>query len=67
MPKIKKLPKRFRFPEEGCAQCILHKTRTNVCPGTGPGKKSPLIFVGEGPGKEEDLSGVVFVAGLVSF
>lgn len=43
-----------------CTCCELHKTRTNVVFGEGnPG--SELIFIGEGPGRDEDLSGRPFV------
>src|SRR5512143_4175457 len=43
-----------------CRRCKLHSTRTNIVFGTGkPGAK--LIFVGEGPGRDEDLQGKPFV------
>lgn len=40
----------------GCEKCGLGKTRTNLVFGVGdPGTK--LMFVGEGPGRDEDLQG----------
>jgi uracil-DNA glycosylase family 4 len=44
----------------GCTCCELHKTRTNVVFGEGS-PRSELIFIGEGPGRDEDLSGRPFV------
>ena len=44
----------------GCEKCPLGKTRTNSVFGTGdPGAR--LMFVGEAPGEQEDLSGTPFV------
>lgn len=43
-----------------CTSCILHKHRTNVVMGCG-NFDADLMFVGEAPGKEEDLSGIPFV------
>ncbi len=43
-----------------CTACPLSQTRTKVVPGEG-NIHSPIIFVGEGPGEEEDLSGRPFV------
>ncbi len=43
-----------------CKKCALSQSRTNVVFGTGnPGAK--LMFVGEAPGEQEDLSGTPFV------
>lgn len=43
-----------------CTACGLSKTRSNTVFGSGdPG--SPLVFIGEGPGAQEDLSGMPFV------
>ncbi len=43
-----------------CTRCALHKGRTNVVFGVGnPG--ADLMFVGEGPGEQEDLEGEPFV------
>lgn len=43
-----------------CKACELCKTRTNVVFGCGD-RSSKLMFVGEAPGENEDLSGVPFV------
>jgi len=43
-----------------CTRCILHKGRTKVVFGEG-NRKARLVFVGEGPGEQEDLSGRPFV------
>jgi len=43
-----------------CDKCILHEGRTMTVPGEGD-VNSPVMFVGEGPGREEDLSGSPFV------
>ncbi len=43
-----------------CQQCALGATRTNLVFGTG-NPKADLMFVGEAPGEQEDLSGVPFV------
>lgn len=43
-----------------CRNCKLCQTRTNVVFGVGP-KDSDILFVGEGPGEQEDLQGEPFV------
>ncbi|MBI3399720.1 MAG: uracil-DNA glycosylase [Deltaproteobacteria bacterium] len=43
-----------------CRRCKLHKTRTNIVFGVGHPHAS-LVFVGEGPGEDEDLQGEPFV------
>ena len=43
-----------------CTKCDLCKTRTNSVPGKG-NFNSDVIFVGEAPGKNEDLKGEPFV------
>ncbi len=43
-----------------CTRCELHIKRTNLVFGDGT-PKARLVFVGEGPGRDEDLSGVPFV------
>ena len=45
---------------EECTRCPLHKTRTLPVPGEGP-DNARIVFVGEAPGREEDLSGRPFV------
>jgi DNA polymerase len=44
----------------GCTNCGLCETRQKVVFGTGSGVV-PLVFVGEAPGHDEDMSGVPFV------
>lgn len=51
---------RFEKKAARCKRCALHKTRTNVVFGTGSGKTG-LVFVGEAPGRDEDLQGIPFV------
>jgi len=43
-----------------CRKCPLAETRKNTVPGEG-GNRKRVIFIGEGPGKDEDLSGRPFV------
>lgn len=43
-----------------CHACPLARTRTNVVFGVGP-VPSEIVFVGEGPGQNEDLQGEPFV------
>lgn len=43
-----------------CTRCGLCRTRTHVVPGQGHAKPQ-LLFVGEGPGEDEDAQGLAFV------
>ena len=43
-----------------CERCHLCGTRHNVGFGVG-NRESKLLFVGEGPGEQEDLQGIPFV------
>lgn len=43
-----------------CTACPLSKTRTNCVFGTGD-QNADLLFIGEAPGEQEDLSGIPFV------
>ena len=43
-----------------CTNCELAQSRTNVVFGVGP-KDADIMFIGEGPGEQEDLQGVPFV------
>lgn len=43
-----------------CVKCPLHKTRTRTVPGQG-NPRAELMFIGEGPGFEEDRQGLAFV------
>ncbi len=45
---------------EHCTRCGLAQTRTNCVFGTGS-KDAEVLFVGEAPGEQEDLSGIPFV------
>ncbi len=44
----------------GCRRCPLHQTRTKTVPGQGC-PQPDILFVGEGPGRDEDLQGLAFV------
>lgn len=44
----------------GCTKCGLGATRNHVVFGDG-NRKSGVLFVGEGPGEQEDLKGLPFV------
>lgn len=50
----------LRCAVEGCQACRLAKTRTNVVFGVG-NEYAPVLFIGEGPGQNEDLQGEPFV------
>ena len=43
-----------------CKKCRLWETRTNVVIGDG-NRNADIMLIGEGPGQQEDLSGVPFV------
>ncbi|MEW5747383.1 MAG: uracil-DNA glycosylase [Candidatus Thermoplasmatota archaeon] len=43
-----------------CRLCRLSGTRTHVVAGKGD-REAPLLFIGEAPGKDEDLRGAPFV------
>ncbi len=45
---------------EGCTRCGLCKGRTNVVFGVG-NRNADILFIGEGPGEQEDLQGEPFV------
>ena len=45
---------------KNCRECSLWETRTNVVFGVG-NQKAEVLFIGEGPGEQEDLQGVPFV------
>jgi uracil-DNA glycosylase family 4 len=44
----------------GCTRCKLHLRRTNIVFGVG-NPHADLVFVGEGPGHDEDVQGMPFV------
>lgn len=43
-----------------CTRCALHRFRTNAVPGEG-NRSAELMFIGEGPGRDEDLQGRPFI------
>jgi DNA polymerase len=43
-----------------CKLCVLHKFRTRAVPGEG-NRSAELMFIGEGPGRDEDAQGRPFV------
>jgi uracil-DNA glycosylase len=43
-----------------CKRCRLHEGRTHIVFGVG-NEHSPVVFVGEGPGADEDAQGIPFV------
>lgn len=45
---------------KGCSKCKLCNGRTNIVFGTG-NKEADLMFIGEGPGADEDAQGIPFV------
>lgn len=45
---------------KSCTACMLAETRTNVVVGVGVAE-SEVMFIGEGPGEQEDLKGEPFV------
>ncbi|HTS24269.1 MAG TPA: uracil-DNA glycosylase, partial [Bryobacteraceae bacterium] len=52
----------FRIVEDigDCRRCRLHEGRSKIVFGVG-NEKSPVVFVGEGPGADEDAQGIPFV------
>lgn len=49
-----------------CTLCRLHKSRKNAVPGEGS-YHAKIVFVGEGPGRMEDLHGVPFYGAAGKF
>ncbi len=45
---------------KNCTLCELHKKRTNTVPGDGS-YDAEILFIGEGPGQNEDQQGLPFV------
>ncbi len=54
--RIEKLRKKIAV----CERCRLHKTRTHTVPGEGS-VEAQIMFIGEAPGRNEDLQGKPFV------
>jgi uracil-DNA glycosylase family 4 len=44
-----------------CSACPLHSSRKNTVPGEGNPVRPDIMFVGEGPGADEDMQGRPFV------
>lgn len=51
---------------KNCTDCPLSAQRTNAVPGEGPGD-ARLMFIGEGPGQQEDRQGRPFVGAAGGF
>ncbi|MDD3646930.1 MAG: uracil-DNA glycosylase [Candidatus Dojkabacteria bacterium] len=49
-----------------CSKCRLRSTATQVVPGDG-NPKADIMFIGEGPGKNEDIEGVPFCGAAGKF
>jgi len=45
----------------GCKKCALHKGRNKTVPGQGNPAAPDILFIGEGPGEDEDRQGLAFV------
>src|SRR5258708_23890413 len=63
LPVIKDKPAALKAIREDigdCTRCRLHKGRTNIVFGVG-NVNTDLMFVGEGPGADEDAQGEPFV------
>lgn len=53
--------KSFDSKIKSCELCPLCKSRTNAVPGSGNIDSPLVVFVGEAPGRNEDLQGIPFV------
>lgn len=62
MPDIEELNNEVR----SCTKCSLCKTRINAVPGEG-NPKADIVFIGEAPGKNEDIEGRPFVGAAGKF
>ena len=51
---------------KACQSCRLYEGRMNAVPGIG-NSKAEIVFIGEGPGKGEDLQGEPFVGAAGKF
>ena len=59
-PKSDDLLQAIRADIGDCTRCRLHKGRTNLVFGVGS-PNAELMFIGEGPGADEDAQGIPFV------
>lgn len=57
---MKSLLEELKSNCKSCQLCPLHERRTNVVFGHG-NPNSPLVLIGEGPGDQEDQTGIPFV------
>ena len=62
MTDLKKIEEKCR----NCKKCRLCEGRTNSVPGAGD-PKAKIMFIGEGPGKDEDAKGEPFVGAAGKF
>ena len=60
MPNSEEELRRIAGEIEACIRCPLSRTRTKPVPGEGP-PNAQVMFVGEGPGRNEDIEGRPFV------
>jgi len=51
---------RIRADIGDCTRCRLHRQRTHIVYGVG-NPKAEMVFVGEAPGRDEDIQGIPFV------
>lgn len=65
--EVAPIPSDFKSLEEivahvsACRNCPLFKSRTHTVPGEGNATSPDIMFIGEGPGAEEDAQGRPFV------
>lgn len=59
-PRTKQTLEEIRNELGECTRCKLHEGRTNIVFGEG-NPNAKLVFVGEGPGRDEDIQGRPFV------
>lgn len=59
-PDVEAALERIRCEIGDCTRCRLHERRTNIVFGVGD-PRAKLVFVGEGPGADEDAQGIPFV------
>jgi uracil-DNA glycosylase family 4 len=62
VPEVAEREPLFRILDDigDCHRCRLHEQRTKIVFGVG-NEQSKLVFVGEGPGADEDAQGIPFV------
>jgi DNA polymerase len=65
MPKKEQLDELNKYWQENCT-CELRKTATQAVFGNG-NAESDIVFIGEAPGKNEDIKGIPFVGAAGKF